>query len=246
MVGDDRPFSHVDNVTGYMRIIINLIGASEKKKILDMPAGSGRFSDILNKAGHEVVSADINKERTDFVYANMDSKLPFAGNEFDVVVCMEGVEHVIDPVKLLEELVRVCKSSGKIIISMPNVMNMYSRLQFLFTGILHQFSPAELPSARDIVDTDRGHISPLTYYQLRYLLEYNGCKVVDVKGDRFKKKIFMPLYLLLVVIGWFLGKRMFLCKKTLKYRDRNREILKHIFSAPLLFSRSIIVVSQKV
>lgn len=245
MVGDDRPFSHVGNITDYMRIIAGLIGTAEKKRILDIPAGSGKFSDILRQAGHEVVSADINRERSDFVYADMSSKLPFADNEFDTVVCMEGVEHVVNPVQLLEELVRVCKNGGEVIISKPNVMSMYSRLHFLFTGVHYQFSPAELPGARDIVDTDRGHISPLTYFQLRYLLEYYGCRVIDVKGDRFKKKALLPLYLPLIVIGWIWGKRIFFGKNAAKYRERSREMLGHVFSAPLLLSRSVIVVSRK-
>ncbi|MCD4719849.1 MAG: class I SAM-dependent methyltransferase [Desulfobacula sp.] len=87
--------------------------------------------------GHKVVCADINKENTDFVFADMSQPLSFKDNEFDIVICMEGIEHVLEPVRLISELCRICKAKGKIFITTPNIQNMYSRFQFLCTGTFY-------------------------------------------------------------------------------------------------------------
>jgi len=228
-----------------MNIIIEMIGASEKKKILDIPAGSGKFADILRAAGHDVVAADINREMEQFVYADMSEALPFPDNTFDVVICMEGVEHVLNPFLLVGELARVCKVNGQVVITTPNIMNMFSRLQFLFTGIPYQFSPAEQPSGDIREKVDRGHISPLGFCQLRYLLEYFDCRVVSVAGDRYKKKALIPIYLMIVALGWFWGRRLFFSRGASKYASRNSEMFGQINSLPLLLSRSMILVAEK-
>jgi len=151
-------FTHVSNFTGYMRVVVDSFKeASGKLKILDMPAGAGKVRDALASQGHEVVCCDINRERPDYVFADMDKPLPFADGEFDAVVCLEGIEHVIHQSRLLSELVRVVKSGGRIVLSTPNITNFYSRLLFLFSGTFYQFNPAAtVPGTPDEI-IDRGH-----------------------------------------------------------------------------------------
>ncbi|MCS7337031.1 MAG: hypothetical protein NZ739_02165 [Verrucomicrobiae bacterium] len=92
---------------------------------------------------------------------------------------------------------------------------------------------------------DRGHITPLTYLQLRYLFRHHGAELIQVTGDRWKKKWLMPLLLPAVAIGWVWAR--------LDYaRDQNvdateyRQALHHLFAPPLLFSRSLILVFRKI
>lgn len=195
MASQTRDFTHVPNFTDYMAIAVELVLRVPGKglRVLDMPAGNGLVSDFLRKQGHEVTSADINSERPDYAYVNMERPLPFEDASFDVVVCLEGVEHVIEPHALIGEMCRVVRPGGHVVVSMPNVQALYSRLEFLFTGTLFQFDPrfARHPRGRLI---DRGHISPVSLAQLHYLFAEHGASLVDATGDRIKRKVLLPLY----------------------------------------------------
>lgn len=52
------------------------------------------------------------------VYAD-GAALPFGDESFDVVLCLEVLEHVQDPSKVVSEIARVLKSGGYAYISMP-------------------------------------------------------------------------------------------------------------------------------
>lgn len=116
--------------TEYMDQVLAYLGENSPpgSKILDIPAGSGVFAHSLEQLGHEVVKADIHGE-TGFVHANMEAPLPWPNGEFDVVTCLEGIEHLVNPMGLIQELVRVTAPQGHIIISTPNIANLHSRLQ---------------------------------------------------------------------------------------------------------------------
>ena len=242
----DGSFSHVANFTGYMQMAVDhFAGRKDRLRVLDLPAGNGLLADALRELGHEVVCGDINRERPDYRYVDMAAPLPFADAEFDAVICLEGLEHLVDPVQLIAGLCRVTRPGGEILISTPNVMNFYSRLQFLFTGVLYQFNPAAVPEADPGAAVDRGHVFPLSYFQLRYLFGQHGARVTRALGDRYKRKLLMPLYLALLAPGWLWSRLLFLRQGDGRYAARNRELLEASLSAPLLFSRSLVLILEK-
>jgi len=243
---DSKRFSHVANFTGYMRVVADeFAGRPAPLRILDLPAGNGLLADALRAMGHEVVSGDINRERDDYVYVDMARPLPFGDAEFDAVVCLEGVEHLVNPVRFIAELARVTRCGGAIVITTPNVMNFYSRLQFLFTGAPYQFNPAAVPDIAPEATGDRGHVFPLSYFQLRYLFEQHGARVMNVLGDKWKRKALLPLYGMLLPFAWAWSRLLYLRQGDATQRSRNRELYGHAFSAPLLFSRSLVLILEK-
>lgn len=246
MSGQWREFSHVANFTGYMQVVADHYSRQpEGLRILDLPAGNGLLADALRAMGHTVTCGDINRERPDYRYVDMAAPLPFRDGEFDAVVCLEGVEHLVNPVGLIAELARVTRPGGGIVISTPNVMNFYSRLQFLFTGTPYQFNPAAVPVLAAGAAADRGHVFPLSYFQLRYLFGQHGVAVKQVLGDRYKRKLLFPIYILLLPLAWLWSALLLLRQGDARHGTRNRELLAHVFSAPLLFSRSLVLVLEK-
>ncbi|MBN1294279.1 MAG: class I SAM-dependent methyltransferase [Candidatus Latescibacteria bacterium] len=237
-----KKFSHVSNFTGYMKIVYKLVTSFESnQKILDIPAGNGLLAEKLSEQGHHVVCADINDEKKEYVYADLEKKLPFPNNEFDTVICLEGLEHVINPDALIAELCRICKKGGRVIISLPNIQNMYSRLQFLCTGTFYQFSlyPRLNPKGEII---DRGHVSSLSYVQLKYLFAENNAKLIKVTGSKYKKKILLPFLLPFILIGalWVRSKKF----RKRWYDSMISNYPKELFNKNLLFSRSLIMVFE--
>ncbi|SPF47675.1 putative Methyltransferase type 11 [Syntrophobacter sp. SbD1] len=236
-------FSHVSNFTGYMQRIYKIVSRRGKKqKILDIPAGNGLLSDKLRQDGHLVVSADINRERPEFVYANMGNKLPFCDADFDTVVCLEGLEHLVNPQFAISELCRVCRNDGYIVVSIPNIQNCYSRLNFLCKGFFFQFPPYAPPSISACEELDLGHLSPLTLRQVELLFHFCGAKLVQITGDRWKRWYLMPIYLTFLLLGllWIIFENGF---NKQKWRAIGKG-LSNLLRPASLFSRSLILVFQ--
>ena len=213
-----------------------------KQDILDIPAGNGLLSEKLSHDGHRVTCADINSEKSDYVYADMETVLPFPDAHFDTILCLEGIEHVINPNQLISELCRACRPSGRVIISLPNIHNLYSRLQFLFTGTFFQFEPYANQYIAD-EKIDRGHISSLSIVQLKYLFACNDAKLVTINGDKFKRKVLIPLFFPFLLLGA-------LWAQTSKFRckwdgTKASGAPNWLFHYNLMFSRSLILIFKK-
>ena len=243
---EPKRFSHVANFTGYMRIAAEWFAAQPGPlRVLDLPAGNGLLANAIRNMGHEVACGDINRERPDYHYVDMSQPLPFAADTFDAVLCLEGVEHLVNPVAYIRELSRIVRPGGHIVLSTPNVMNFWSRLHFLFTGAYYQFNPAAVPELKPDEAADRGHVFPLSYFQLRYLFGEQGVDVVQAMGDKYKRKLLFPLYFLLLPAAWLATRTMLLRQGDPRAGKRNRELTAHALSAPLLFSRSLVLVLKR-
>ncbi len=60
-------------------------------------------------------------------------KLPFKNNSFDLIICTETLEHVIDPKKVLSEMRRVLKKHGLAIISMDSGSLLFRSVWYFWT-----------------------------------------------------------------------------------------------------------------
>ena len=240
-------FSHVSYATDYMQIaverVIQYFGGDIRGKLaLDLPAGNGWVSDRLRDLGARAISADINEERLDFAQVDMEQPLPFEDAYFDIIVCCEGIEHVFSPFHLFSEFARVLKAGGILIITTPNVQNLYSRWQFLCTGYLFQFDPFnKIPLEHGIVG-DKGHISPVTYGQLRYYSEHFKMTPANPTGGRLKRIILLPLLAPILLIGFWWNYRDW--RRTSRVTGR-KQIIKILFNARVLLSRSLIFIATR-
>jgi SAM-dependent methyltransferase len=127
--------------------------AAKDRLVLDAGCGTGYGSRLLAEAGaREVVGVDIARAVLEAVAADMpDSvrlqagdvrRLDFEDNTFELVVCFEVIEHVEDPLTVLDELARVLAPGGLLLVSSPN-RNVYPPGN---PHHLHEFVPSELES----------------------------------------------------------------------------------------------------
>ncbi|GAB7304539.1 demethylmenaquinone methyltransferase [Clavibacter michiganensis] len=98
------------------------------ERILDLAAGTGTSSAALAASGAHVVAADFSEgmlevgrrrlagnDRVEFVHADA-TDLPFDDDSFDAVTISFGLRNVVEPRKGLDELLRVLKPGGRIVI----------------------------------------------------------------------------------------------------------------------------------
>lgn len=114
-----------------LEVFKELIGQQKPQKILDIGCASGTMTNnilrILPKS--EITAIDVypaaiayaQRKYPHIRFLVTDAhKLPFKDNSFDLAVCYETIEHVIDPQKVLEEIRRVIKKDGLAIIGMDS------------------------------------------------------------------------------------------------------------------------------
>ena len=101
---------------------------------------------------------------------------------FDVIVCADLLEHLVDPAALLEKMRRWLKAGGILFVSLPNVANISVRLALL----LGQFRYTE----RGILD--RTHLSFYTRATGRQLLERSGFHVRSVEATAMPYELAIP------------------------------------------------------
>lgn len=94
---------------------------------------------------------------------------PHYFSEFDYIICADVLEHLIEPQRVLEELLCFLKPSGKIIISLPNVAHASIKTNLL----LNDFSYTEMGIL------DKTHLHFYTYSSIADLL--NLCKIKITK-----------------------------------------------------------------
>lgn len=101
----------------------------ENKSILSIGCGTG--SDIWYLAAkNNVVGVDFAVNglllaKNHFVQGivsdfNSISYLPFKDKSFDIIVCKDILEHVLEPMILLQDVKRILKDDGYVVISVPN------------------------------------------------------------------------------------------------------------------------------
>lgn len=216
--------------------------AEEKncKVVLDIPCGAGAFTKRSADAGFEVFAADCENilqfSHENFSVADMNKRLEFPDETFDAVVCIDGIEHIEKPFDFIRECHRIIRAGGTLIISTPNLMSLRSRWRWFLTGF-HQGEKIPLDESSP---TPLHHISLVSFTDLRYRLHVNGFQVVAVRTNRTRwislaYGIFAPFSYLMT--RWVFRKE----GRKLPSRDQNEDILKQIFSPPILFGETLIV-----
>lgn len=100
--------------------------------ILEVGTGKGHFAVALAKKGYNFTTIDISEQeqkiaklnikylglekRVDFKIENAEN-LSFKNGSFDIIFSINIIHHLVNPFKVLDELIRVISFEGKIILS---------------------------------------------------------------------------------------------------------------------------------
>lgn len=198
----------------------NILRDGPRGRLLDVPAGEGALAQRLKRLGFEVSCCDLYPEifqldGVEIRSGNLDSRLPYDDGTFEAVVCVEGLEHIQNPTNAIAEFARVLTAGGRLVVSVPNIMNIEERLKWLIHGYTSHFKPLsqekllevrrEFPGMEEIAL----HVNPIGYSELRFLLEKYGFRLDRTYADKPKKNswAFAPIVLPIKLIGKMSSKR---------------------------------------
>lgn len=177
--------------------ILKLIDFPVAGKALDVPAGQGAFALELLRLGYDDITcldigADafkIDSPKVRFQQHDVIDPLPFPDGHFDVVFSIEGIEHFRNPWTFVEELCRVLKPGGRLILSTPNTLSIDARLKYLVSGYFPRFRPlAKEPDKVMNQPVDDAHISPIYFWQLNFFLVQGGVAITRIGANSLLRK----------------------------------------------------------
>lgn len=208
------------------KFVIDILNKKDNQRILDVGCGDGLFAEHISDRNYKVgvdfipESGNTQKNFKKFFQFDLNRGLPEELNseeKFDYILFLDILEHLLDYEKLLIDAKKYLNKDGKIIISLPNFVNIYVRLNILI---------GRVPLA-DKGILDRTHLHLFTHKIIRKLLKKNNYNIVQQKvtpipvieilPDVFKKNIGYVLnfilYMKTVIFKRILGYQfIFICK----------------------------------
>ena len=104
---------------------------SKHLDILDVGCSYGYLTNALRKLGHNAKGIDVSAQAIDYsrkIYGDFfDTKeVESVKGSFDMIIAIELIEHLTDPLKFVKKCAELLKPGGKLIITTPN-KDFYSR-----------------------------------------------------------------------------------------------------------------------
>ena len=219
------------------------------KRALDLSPGDGATARLLASLGYQVVVTDYDRPPplsegiARIGGVDLNHFLPFQSGTFDAVDLVEVIEHIENQAQLIREIRRVLKSGGLVLISTPNILNVFSRVRFLFTGFLRgRVRPVHYTKPPG----NAPNIYLIHFYELYYLLFHYGFEVVELRKTRVKFAQFFFIVLLYPLMRLFSRAAVIRVEKDPLQRRHNRQVLRYMFHPALLLSDNIVVMARKI
>jgi 2-polyprenyl-3-methyl-5-hydroxy-6-metoxy-1,4-benzoquinol methylase len=157
------------------------------QRYLDIGCGFGGCLVAFGRQGMEVCGIEIDQQRIEFAKANCQDFQVHAGlfllsvledhiekrlGTFDVITCMDVIEHVLDVPKALQKMASLLKPGGLLVLEIPNKDSLSfvaSDGHFNLFGItlLERPEAIEYHSKYFSFDYDIGYYHPLNFYEDR-------------------------------------------------------------------------------
>jgi methionine biosynthesis protein MetW len=150
--------------------------------VLQVDCGPGWLPEMIQQRGAHVVATDLSRVAVERARArgvdarqhDLDaSPLPFEDGQFDVVVSDSQLEHRVDTGHALDEMARVLRHGGRLILLLPNTAHWRVRL-WLIGG--------RFPYV-DHTPTDPLHLRFFTLPDIRLALTRRGLTIEQTDGS---------------------------------------------------------------
>lgn len=157
-----------------------LINNTQFEKVLDVGCAGGALTNNIFRLFPEskITAVDVYKNaikygrkeypKINFILADAH-QLPFERNSFDLVICCETIEHLVNPLQALKEIKRVLKQSGTAIVSMDSGSTLFKIVWWFWERTKGRVWQG-------------AHLHPFHHSQLEKIIRKAGFKI---KGKRF-------------------------------------------------------------
>lgn len=125
------PFAQVPGHLTAIQLLVELSGVTPNDWVLDVACGPGLVACEFARMAEHVTGLDLTeamleqarKRQHDVGLTNLSwdlgtvSPLPYGSNTFSIVLTRYSVHHLLDPNAVVEEMIRVCRPNGVVVIA---------------------------------------------------------------------------------------------------------------------------------
>jgi methionine biosynthesis protein MetW len=149
--------------------------------VLDVGCGDGTFLSLVAASFAVLHGVELARNAAGqaasrgavAVVADLDrAGLPYCDRSFDLVSCLDVIEHVLDPQHLVSEIARVLRPGGHSILATPNIRYWRHLRQLIIAGRFPRTSG-------DVEGYDGGHLHYFTYADVEELLLAAGLQPME-------------------------------------------------------------------
>jgi SAM-dependent methyltransferase len=107
------------------------------ERIIDLGCGEGVMVKTYRGQGYNITGLDLHYE-SEYVTRGSILGTGYPDASFDVVLCLDVIEHLSfeEQERAVAEMSRLLKPGGRLLLTVPNLAHLASRLSFLFRGRL--------------------------------------------------------------------------------------------------------------
>lgn len=194
----DKHKTDLGHIDARLALVAQLVTEAAPSTLLDAACGRGALLRYLKNVAPQIqtTGSDISTDSVTFVRecginavtANAEERLPFDDESFDCVVFGEVLEHLVDPDRALQNISRVLRKGGSLVVTTPNMASWFNRL-LLLAGVQPIFTETSLhvnlgrkhPALGQWKPT-QGHLKVFVKDALCEMLRANGFTVRRIFG----------------------------------------------------------------
>ncbi len=134
-----------------MKLVLNAIKKNFVKKtkisLVDFGGVYGSMRLFKENLGAKVYSVNVTAEQLvdceNKIICDITKQVPLPDDSFDVVVCLDTMEHLIEPDLVIQNAYRILKNDGIFVITVPNLASFVNRFSLLFGFMPTNYCPTE-------------------------------------------------------------------------------------------------------
>ena len=158
--------------------ILRECGQGNGRRLLDVGCARGHLAKEFIKQGWVVTGVEYNqedaelarKEGINVIIGSAEAAFSDIAESFDVIVFADVLEHLVDPLAILQLVKQRLTPNGRIVISIPNIAHLTIRIQLLLGSFNY--------SDRGILD--RTHLHFYTKKSLKEMISAAGLQTVHL------------------------------------------------------------------
>lgn len=198
--------SHIGNM---FRIFDKNLKTYTPNNLLDVGCGKGdrtiRVANYFNVSMHNTDGLDYDdgliiacKRMFNANKIDLETDdIPYEDDTFDLVICNQVLEHLKNYRKVIDDIVRVTKKGGYILIGIPNLAHLINRIYLLF-GIQPM-----------CIHLDGPHVRAFTHKSfVRMLDSFQRVKLIDCTGSAMYP---LPFFMARYIGDYFVGLTGYVC-----------------------------------
>lgn len=131
-----------------MRALGTVFRRHARGRLLDAGAGRQAYRPLLEPLAESYEALDVVGATCVPDHAGDVQSMPLPGASFDTVVCTQVLQHVPEPLQALNEIARVLRPGGKVVLSVPHLVWLHNEphdyWRFTGHGLRHMLGRAGL------------------------------------------------------------------------------------------------------